>query len=200
MRVFLFCALTTAGIASLARAQEAAPGWRSNCAVRAGGNLDPGPLNCSIAWGSAWLIHSASIMDHAFLSSRSTTKHPRPCGPGLPQWPRISASVQPASECGSQGRQQVEGALVVDVLGQGQHLRQEPRAVERQRAKRRGSTARQHRRARLDRAGVKSAVSSPLAVISGSYRPVITVDPGRLIMGPYDKTCHARSILFSAVC
>ena len=34
---------------------------------------------------------------HSFPSRRSTTQHPRTCGPAPRQWSRMSASVQPAS-------------------------------------------------------------------------------------------------------
>ena len=41
--------------------------------------------------------HGHSHPAHAFPSTRSTTQHPRTCGPGPRQWSRTSSLSHPAS-------------------------------------------------------------------------------------------------------
>ena len=63
------------------------------------------PAAAVIIWtGSAHASHSASVIArplwvaHAFPSTRSTTQHPRTCGPfASRQWLRMSSLSQPAS-------------------------------------------------------------------------------------------------------
>jgi hypothetical protein len=43
------------------------------------------------------ITHSASVMGHAFPSTKSITQHPRTCGPSPRQWERMSSLSHPAS-------------------------------------------------------------------------------------------------------